>query len=84
MGSPLHEHGLGLERRKRKVGRKERRGMGARITKPSGEKGNLEAEVVNTQMQKRKVKRNWFSHCSSPLALGKQSQGFLPHLTPQP
>lgn len=60
MGSPAHEHGLGLERGEKKVGRKESRRMGMRITKPSGEKAHLEAEVVRTQMQKKKVKRN---HC---------------------
>lgn len=81
-GSALHEHGLGQERGGRMVGKKERRWMGARIPKPSGEKANLEAELVRTQMQKRKVRRN--HHPVFHQFLGKKSQGFLPPPTPHP
>lgn len=65
-GSALHEHGLGLERGGRMVGKKERRWMGARIPKPSGEKANLEAEVVRTQMQIEKWKEITISFPSVP------------------
>lgn len=58
-------------------GREERSWMDAWIPKLSGEKADQEAEVGTTSMQKRKVKRNhdWSSCCSSPLPLGRQSQG---------
>lgn len=73
--SALHEHetdGEGGEE-----GREERSWMDAWIPKLSGEKADQEAEVGTTSMQKRKVKRNhdWSSCCSSPLPLGRQSQG---------